>query len=223
MGTMCIYQITGPSGCIYRGSAIDFNNRRNIHISNLKKNKHHSKYMQNHCNKYGIGKFAFEILELVEKKEDLLKIEQKWLDDLFATYPKDKIYNTCVTAGSHLGIKHSEETRRKISKSNTGKLCTEETRRKISKSNTGRLCTEETKRKRSEAGKRRKHSDETKLKQSRAAGFETCYVIDKEGNIYLVENQKQFCRDHNLHNGNFCHMLKGRHKSCGGFRLYNKG
>ena len=55
---------------------------------------------------------------------------------------------------SHLGIStlwkgghHTEETKIKIGKGNTGKKCSEEKKRKISISNMGRIVSEETKQK----------------------------------------------------------------------------
>ena len=59
---------------------------------------------------------------------------------------------TC-TKFSIYGTSHSEETRRKISISNTGKSRSKETREKIRQANIGKPHTEETKRKLSEANK----------------------------------------------------------------------
>lgn len=85
------------------------------------------------------------------------------------------------------GIRHSEETRQKISKSHEGKIISEETRQKISLSNIGRIFSEEHKKKIGLASKKRfldgnnpfkdqkgekhplygkKHSEETRKKMS---------------------------------------------------------
>ena len=73
------------------------------------------------------------------------------------------------------GKKHSEETRKKISKSNKGKKFSEEHRKKLSKSATGRILSEEHRKKMSERMKGKpglhlgmKHSEESKKKMSAA-------------------------------------------------------
>ncbi len=62
--------------------------------------------------------------------------------------------------------KHSEETKKKISKALKGKKHSEETKRKMSESHSGKKHTEESKKKMSEAKKGMKHSEETKRKMS---------------------------------------------------------
>ena len=52
-----------------------------------------------------------------------------------------------------IGTKHSEETKKKMSKSAKGKIVSEETRKKLAEFNTGRKASEETKRKMSESRK----------------------------------------------------------------------
>ena len=47
---------------MYIGSSINIPKRWREHISNLKKNKHHSKQLQNHFNKYGEADLQFSIL-----------------------------------------------------------------------------------------------------------------------------------------------------------------
>jgi hypothetical protein len=91
----------------------------------------------------------------------LIEREQHYLDEL------DPYFNTCKVAGSALGVKHSKETRRKLSEAHKGKKRgphSEETRRKISKANKGKKCSEETRRKLSEAKKGKKLSKEARRK-----------------------------------------------------------
>lgn len=66
--------------------------------------------------------------------------------------------------------KHTEETLRKISEANKGKIFSEITKKKIGDANRGRVVSEETRKKLSEAGKGRviTHSEETKRKISKA-------------------------------------------------------
>ena len=65
----------------------------------------------------------------------------------------------------------SEETRRKLSEANRGKVFSEETKRKLSESQKGRVFSEETRRRMSEAKKGKNHkpfSEETRRKLSEA-------------------------------------------------------
>lgn len=67
---------------------------------------------------------------------------------------------------SQTGRIHSEETKRKIGESAKGRTLTEEWKRKISESHKGKVISEDHRRKLSEAGKRRTHPEETKRKIS---------------------------------------------------------
>lgn len=155
---------------IYIGSAINITKRWSNHLCYLQKNTHHSSILQNHFNKYGIDDLIFTIIEPCFP-EFLIIREQYYLDKL---KPK---FNVRFIAESHLGVKHSEETKRKLSIYHTGKTHTPETKLKISISLKGRknphkgyICSDETKKKRSEALKGnknnlgRKATDEQKLK-----------------------------------------------------------
>ena len=94
---------------LYIGSAKSFYTRFYRHLSRLKRNEHHSIILQNAWNKYGEENFSFELLEIVSLDE-ILKREQ-WYIDFFK--PE---YNICKKAGNTLGIKHTMETRIKMSK-----------------------------------------------------------------------------------------------------------
>ena len=82
---------------IYIGSAQNFKNRIYKHEYRLKKNTHVNKHLQNLYNKYGSGSFKFEILEIVDINNLLIR-EQFYLDTLanlinqssFATNPTYK-------------------------------------------------------------------------------------------------------------------------------------
>lgn len=109
-----IYQIRNTiNGKKYIGSAVLFRRRWYTHRWALERNSHHSKHLQRAWNKYGEQAFAFEIIELCEKPQ-LIAREQAAFDRLGADY------NSAPVAGSALGVKHSEETRRKCSERNKG-------------------------------------------------------------------------------------------------------
>ncbi|MBT6051226.1 MAG: GIY-YIG nuclease family protein [Candidatus Scalindua sp.] len=187
-----IYEIVcNSNGKKYIGSAVDLKRRKNKHYSELKRNKHANKYLQNAYNKYGKENFKFKILCYYEPSE-LIFQEQRFLDH----YEKDSpLFNLCKTAGSRLGIKHTDETRQKISdkvKNRFGnknpffnKQHTEETKGILSLFFKGKkqtvehvekrvlskkdfVHTEETKQKMSSAHKGKKMSDESKKKMSLA-------------------------------------------------------
>jgi len=164
------------NGKIYIGSAVNYNVRRIRHLSELRCQRHHSNHLQNSFNKYGEKCFVFEILEIVSDKDKLIETEQKWINELKPEY------NMTLIAGlnSHLGIKRSEETKKKISEALTGIKRSEETKKKISESKLGvnidgsnmnkdkigKPLSEEQKRKISEANKGKRLSEEQKRKIS---------------------------------------------------------
>ena len=128
-----IYQILNKiNGNRYVGSAMCFKKRKAVHLSQLRRNKHHNRHLQNAWNLYGEKAFAFEILEYVIDPEQLIEREQYYLDTLKPEY------NLSPTAGSNLGIVLSKATRQKMSEAHKGnKRCvgrrlSEETKRKIS-------------------------------------------------------------------------------------------
>ncbi|MCA6430274.1 MAG: GIY-YIG nuclease family protein [Cytophagales bacterium] len=105
-----IYKIECIDGRCYIGSTTQsFRKRWLKHISQLSKNKHHSKYLQNIYNKHGIEFFSFSILEVVEDKAEIIGKEQYWIDNL------NPELNMLKLAGSCIGYKHSYETRKKFS------------------------------------------------------------------------------------------------------------
>lgn len=142
------------NGKCYVGSSIHLTQRRKEHFSKLMHNKHGNAHLQNAYNKYGREAFEFEILETLSIddniKENLLKREQFWIDNLKPEY------NILLVAGSSLGYHHSDGTKQKISKSTTGVKKSEEHAKHIREGQKGRVFTEDHKKKLSEAAKRRK-------------------------------------------------------------------
>jgi group I intron endonuclease len=109
-----IYQIQSKikSERIYIGSAIDIMQRWNVHLCDLKHNRHNPK-LQRHFNKYGESDLVFSIL-LGCAKEYLIANEQFFIDS-YKPY-----FNICPIAGSSLGIKFSDESKVKMSKCKIG-------------------------------------------------------------------------------------------------------
>ena len=112
----------------YIGSTNNFKRRLTRHRSELRKNHHHSQYLQRAFNKYGEVHFQVEILEKCEPIHDtLLMIEQKYLD----LKPE---YNISEVADrpARTNVVVSDETRMKLRLANLGKKHSEESRKKMS-------------------------------------------------------------------------------------------
>lgn len=100
---------------VYIGSAVNVAHRWECHLSDLRLNKHHSKKLQRHYNKYGLADLNFSIL-LGCDKEDLVKTEQYFLD----TYKP--YFNVHISARSPLGLKRSKEACNNMSKAQMGHI-----------------------------------------------------------------------------------------------------
>ena len=104
-----IYKITNTvTGKFYIGSAVNIKIRWAVHRSQLGANKHHNRHLQNSWNKHGEYSFTFEVLECCEK-ERLIEREQFYIDN------EKPAYNISPTAGNSLGVKRTDETKRKMS------------------------------------------------------------------------------------------------------------
>ena len=118
LGKTGIYAIVNKvNGKFYVGSAARVDSRKSRkgfyirwknHLLQLRFNKHHSKYLQNAWNKYGEENFEFRILHFCPP-EECIQFEQIYLNLLCPHY------NMSPTAGSTLGVRHSEETKTKNS------------------------------------------------------------------------------------------------------------
>ena len=143
---------------IYIGSAVNIKKRFCEHIWALNKDSHCNIYLQRSWNKYGEENFIFKKY-LICSKAKLIFNEQLVIDAFTVRYGWENIYNISPTAGSSLGRKHSEETKKKIGEKSkgrwTGKKHTEETKKKIKYGNIGK-------------NKGKKHSKEAKIKMSKS-------------------------------------------------------
>jgi len=123
---------------IYVGStSVSFYERWRAHLKDLKRNKHHSKKLQNSVNKYGLINFKFEILEITNP-EFSSSTEKYWFDLL---NPIKFGYNVSYsTTGGCLGYKLKKEHKLILSKINKGNkrrkgvLHSDETKKQIKES-----------------------------------------------------------------------------------------
>jgi len=144
---------------VYIGSAVNIPERWGNHLYRLAKNDHHSIKLQRHYNKYGKNDLVFSIIVGCDKN-DLIVTEQFYIDAY------NPWFNILPKAGSCMGVKHSEETIRKVIEARRGYRHSEETKRKISESNKGKTISEETRAKLKAA--KQNMSEETKMKIAEA-------------------------------------------------------
>jgi len=98
---------------LYVGSSVNIYSRWCVHLDLLRKNKHENQYLQNAFNKYGENNFIFNIIEIVNDKNDLLNKEQYWIDKL-KVCDRTIGYNLNPIAGNSLGRNTSEQTKEKL-------------------------------------------------------------------------------------------------------------
>ncbi len=148
-----IYEII--CSCIdahYLGRSVDIYFRWKRHLEDLKKNKHHSDYLQRAWNKYGEKNFEFKIIELA--KPDKLKEREKFYLEINAgkfnmmlssegvLFHTDAIRKK-MSAGQRRNWakkrregkdKHTKKTKDKIAASHIGIRPNEKSRKKMSES-----------------------------------------------------------------------------------------
>lgn len=131
--SMIIYRITNRvNGKRYYGqTTYSLEKRWREHLSKLSTN--HPLYTS--MRKYGVENFDIEQVAMAASQEDLDLLEQQYIFKS-RTYLRAFGYN--LDLGGRGRGKHSEATRQKISEGLTGKTLPQETRDRISRSNTGK-------------------------------------------------------------------------------------
>lgn len=156
------------TGKVYVVSSVHLDYRRVRHFSDLRGSRHPNAHLQRAFQSYGESAFTFTIIEPC-RPEGLIEREQFWIDEFRVTH---NLYNLSPTAGNQLGIKRSEETKRRMSEALRGRKLSDESKRKMAEAKLGKKATPETRAKMSAAhtGNKyalgTKHSDETKKKLS---------------------------------------------------------
>lgn len=166
------------SGKSYVGSAVVLSRRWKYHKNRLRRNEHHSSYFQNAWNLYGEKAFEWVILENLDEqcksltKEETLSViearENYWVEHY---REREGVYNLREVAQSNLGIKYSEETKKKMGEWQLGKKLSDETKQKIADAHKGKTShmkgktfSEEVRKKMSDSAKKKQLSPEHKAK-----------------------------------------------------------
>ena len=124
---------------VYVGSSVNIYVRWQQHKYMLKHNKHTSKHLQHSWNKYTEKSFEFIVIEICDVNL-LIENEQKHIDNL-KSYDDEFGYNLNRYAGTTLGYKHTEATKKLISeagKRRKGMKFSDEHKRKISEVQQGK-------------------------------------------------------------------------------------
>jgi len=159
--TRGIYKIKNiKNNKVYIGSSVNISSRWQQHKSCLRRGNHHCIGLQRAWKKFGEDSFVFTILETVDNETSILDRETFYINQFKSANGRNG-YNSLPVAGSPLGVKPSEETRKKMSDSQ--KKIPYEDRLKYCISFAGRKHTEETKAKMSASNRRIKLTDEQKL------------------------------------------------------------
>jgi group I intron endonuclease len=125
---------------IYIGSTKNLYGRNLHHFECLVGNYHRNFKLQRFSNKHGINNLEFEIIEIVEKIEDLLIKEQYYID----------LYNSCdngfnivpIVESTTNGYKHTDETKIKIGEKSKNRIFSVESKIKMANNRIGICCGE---------------------------------------------------------------------------------
>jgi len=195
-----IYSITNSiTGDMYIGQSSNLKNRQYGHFNDLRKNKHHSTYLQNAYNKYGESVFEFKIILFCDKS-NLTYYEQQ------CVFAFNSVYNMMKNCfESRYGVPQSEAARLKISMATKGsnnpmfgKHHTEDSKKKMSENlkgkNTkalGRVVSQETRNKLSLINKGKILSSETILKIRATRKYQVGKYNPNYGNHLSEESKKK--------------------------------
>ena len=128
-----IYKIKNiVTGKIYIGSSINIEYRIKQHFKCLKGNYHKNNHLQLSFNKHKEESFIWELILECNKNELLKKETELILSN--KSYDRNIGYNILINAEhSRLGVKHTEETKSKISVTQKGKKISKEHSEKVKK------------------------------------------------------------------------------------------
>src|SRR4030067_980626 len=123
-----IYKVTSPSNKVYVGlTSESLDKRKNKHTDCALHNRRKGKF-QNAIKKYK-DLLVWEVLEQVRTKEQAIEKEIYYIDKYNSF---EEGYNCTLGGESNFGLKHSDETKRKMSKIAKGRKFTKKHKKNLS-------------------------------------------------------------------------------------------
>jgi len=183
-----IYKITHiDSGKSYIGMTMDYLRRMKNHFND---NNPNCRYLHRAIKKYNKVAFQHKILYRCNSWETLCQKEKEYIR-LFKT-KSPKGYNLTDGGEGIYGLKHSDESKKKMSESSKGRIVSLETRRKLSEINKGHIVSNAARKKISNSHKGRTFSKETLKKMSDAGKTK---IFSDETRKKISESQKIFSKN----------------------------
>lgn len=225
-----IYKITNKTtNKVYIGATITkLNERWNRHVYDAKK-EHDGQYIHRAIRKYGSEDFIIE--QIYEDSDDIFvfNFAEGFFIEYYQSHSTKNGYNMTLGGDGWLGMKHTNETKKLIGNKNRGRTISEETRRKMSEASSGRIPWNKGKdcpelgvdkkgirqsaehKKASGNGilKRKLHRTEEQKSKAAEKLAET-HIIQNLNTLEIltINNLHQFCKDHNLSQGNLVYYGK---------------
>ncbi len=214
--TSGIYKIVCSSnGKVYVGSAMNLQRRKLDHFKQLRSQTHRNKYLQRAWVKYGADAFEFIVIELVAVPL-LVEREQYWMDHL-QVCDRRKGFNILPTAASPLGMKYSDEVRRRVSDALRGRPKSETHRQKLSEANQGKKFSASVRQKLSDM-RRGVPKSKAHSRNIATAIAERWVVTSPDGTTHNVLCLKWFCEEQGIDYSSMRGVAKGRRKHHRGWR-----
>jgi len=206
-----IYVLTNKiNGKKYVGQTVrTFNDRLSQHLSIAKKEKP-KMVVSRAIKKYGIENFDIETHDIINCcLDDTEKVMVKTLN---SKIPNG--YNVIDGGKGNYGFHHTEEAKKKISMSLSGKnsymygkQLTEEVKQKISKARIGKH-----------------HTEKTKKKLTKSLCKYTYEVTTPNGDKEIINNMNRYCNDNNIDQSAMQRVAMGKYKQHKGYtaRILNE-
>lgn len=218
------------NGKVYIGQAANLKKRQSQHLDALRHNRHGNTHLQRAFDLYGEAAFSFMVVETYDHvdKEALAIAEQSFCDGFIAAGVE--LYNVRTCVESNLGIVCSDLTRQRLRDAwRTRPPTTEETRRRLSETLSGKQKSEEHRHniKAAKAGKPVSEATHRAFLAKRtgvpnAKLFGEFDFVSPDGQRVHVIGLNEFCREHGLIAGKMSDVTNGKRKHHKGWTRYNR-
>jgi group I intron endonuclease len=152
-------------------------------------------HLHNAIRKYGADAFTYAVLEHTTT-ELMNDRERHYISELRSAYNMTEGGEGCV------GITRSEETRKKMSAWQKGKTKSPEHRAKLSAAVSGDKHPRYGKTGEQHPFYGKQHNEKTRQQMAESHARNMWEVITPSGDVLIIRNLKQYCRDLNLNQGN---------------------